>query len=75
LIRTAIRIHGRIHPPSQRIAARRAPSGRRPNQLTGAPVRAAHKTTNDHEEASMTAYLISLSLAGLVAIAVWEALL
>jgi len=33
-----------------------------------------HKTTNDHEEASMTAYLISLSLAGLVAIAVWEAL-
>jgi hypothetical protein len=33
-----------------------------------------HKTTNDHEEARMTAYLISLSLTGLVAIAVWEAL-
>jgi hypothetical protein len=27
---------------------------------------AVSKTTNDHEEASMTAYLISLSLAGLV---------
>jgi hypothetical protein len=35
---------------------------------------AFRKTTNDHEEASMTAYLISLSLTGLVAIAVWEAL-
>jgi hypothetical protein len=27
-----------------------------------------------HREASMTAYLISLALAGLVAIAVWEGL-
>jgi len=33
-----------------------------------------HKKNSDHEEASMTAYLISLCLTGLVAIAVWEAL-
>jgi hypothetical protein len=52
--------------------------GRRPNQFAEtlalrAPL-AHRKTTNDHEEASMTATLISLSLTGLVAIAVWEAL-
>ena len=35
LNRTAIRTHGRFHPPCQRIAARGVPQGRRPNQLAG----------------------------------------
>jgi hypothetical protein len=76
LNRTAIHIHGRFHPPCQRIAARGVPEGRRPNQLAGMRVTwpwVIRKTTNHHEEPSMAPYLISLALASLVAIAVWEA--
>ena len=70
--------HSRAHsPPCQRIAARRVPVGSS-SEPVSRRVRAARwrpsTTTNHHEEASMTAYLISLSLAGLIAIAVWEAL-
>jgi len=52
--------------------------GRRPNQLAETPALRApferRKTTNNHEEADMTVTLISVALAGLVAVAVWEAL-
>jgi hypothetical protein len=75
LIRTAIRIHGRIHPasalpPEASPGAPSEPATLRPRSRGPSVL---HKTTNDHEGASMTAYLISLSLAGMVAIAVWEA--
>jgi hypothetical protein len=70
--------HSRAHSPSQRIAARRVPRvAVRTSYLAPAFARpCSHPpiTTNHHEGASMTAYLISLSLAGLIAIAVWEAL-
>jgi hypothetical protein len=35
---------------------------------------AAHANSQDKEEQWMTAYLISLALAGLVAMAIWEGL-
>jgi hypothetical protein len=78
LNRTAIRIHGRFPPPCQHIAARGAPgvvvrTSRLPATPAGGPL-ALRKTTNHHQEASMAAYLISLALASLVAIAVREAL-
>jgi hypothetical protein len=65
--------HSRAHSPSQRIAARRVP-GVAVRTCQPARALALSKTANDHEEVSMTATLISLSLTGLVAIAVWEAL-
>jgi hypothetical protein len=78
LIRTAIRIHGRIHPAASALPPDAPPRvAVRTSYLAPAFARpCSHPaiTTNHHEGASMTAYLISFSLAGLIAIAVWEAL-
>ena len=87
-VRTFIRSHARTcrHAAWAKIRARpRRPGQRRSAMLIAlegkgfAPEMIAKKTIMPHmahpqREASMTAYLISLALAGLVAIAVWEGL-
>jgi hypothetical protein len=67
-----------LSPPRQRIAPEAPPRvvvrTSRPPATPAGGLLALRKTTNHHKEASMTAWLILLSLTGLMAIAVREAL-
>jgi len=56
------------------LAARRLNARRRPNHLGFAGANLPAAMTTPRKQAAMTAYLISLALAGLVAIALWEGL-